>query len=161
MYESPNPWKPHVTVAAVCERQNRFLLVEELIAGKKVLNQPAGHLEAGESLSDAVIRECLEETGWTFQPEYLIGVYQWTHPHSSQAFLRFAFAGEVMNHDTSRQLDEGILGTCWLDAVSVTQDAHRLRSPLVLRCIDDYRKDVRYPLSLLTDIGSRELPVDG
>ena len=142
-------WKPDVTVAAVVERDGRFLFVEERAAGRVVINQPAGHLENGETLLEAVAREVLEETGWTFAPLHLTGVYIWQPDHLARTFLRVAFTGRLDGHDPSRPLDHGILRTRWLDREQLLAAQARHRSPLVLRCVDDYLAGARYPLELL------------
>lgn len=144
-------WKPHVTVAAVVENEGKFLMVEECIEGKMVLNQPAGHLEPGESLIQAVIRETLEETAWHFQPQYLIGIYRWARTEDD-AFLRFAFAGSCISHDKSRQLDPDIHQALWINRDTITLDSINLRSPMVMTCIQDYLQGRRYPLDILTSI---------
>ncbi len=145
-------WKPHVTVAAVIEDQGRFLLVEERIAGKRVYNQPAGHLEQGESLTDAVVRETLEETAWHFQPAALIGLYRWCQPETDRTYLRVTFSGRGLFHEPRRQLDTGIERTLWLTAGEIREQAGYLRSPLVLKSIDDYLAGATYPLALLADV---------
>ena len=145
-------WSPHVTVAAVAERRGRYLVVEELVDGEQVINQPAGHLEAGESLPDAVRRETLEETGWQFTPTALLGVYRWVHPVRGVTFLRFAFAGDVHGHDRSRPLDAEVLAVHWLSRTELVQRRHALRSPQVLACVDDYEAGTRYPLSVVKEI---------
>jgi 8-oxo-dGTP pyrophosphatase MutT (NUDIX family) len=142
-------WKPDVTVAAVIERNGRFLLVEERIRGRLVLNQPAGHLEDGESLLDAVVRETLEETAWRFTPEWLLGIYQWRSPRGHTT-LRFAFTGSVHGHDAARPLDPPIVTTHWFARAEIAQRAPQLRTPLVLRCIDDWLAGRRLPLEALT-----------
>lgn len=144
-------WKPNVTVAAVLERDGRFLLVEEHTADGLRFNQPAGHLERGESLVEAAVRETLEETAHRFRPTALVGVYRWTVPGRDLTYLRFAFTGEVLGHEPGRALDEGIVRAVWLDPAAIDAEAARHRSPLVRRCIDDYRAGRRYPLDLLTD----------
>jgi 8-oxo-dGTP pyrophosphatase MutT (NUDIX family) len=141
-------WKPDVTVAAVIERDGRYLLVEERIRGRLVLNQPAGHLEDGEALIDAVIRETLEETAWQFTPEALLGVYQWRSPRGHTT-LRFAFTGSVQAYDPNRPLDPPIVTTHWLAREEIVQRSARLRTPLVLRCIEDYLAGRRLPLDAL------------
>lgn len=143
-------WKPHVTVAAVVQRDGKFLLVEEETEGGLAFNQPAGHLEEGEALVDAVVRETLEETAYHFKPTHLVGIYHWKHPSKEDTtYLRFAFAGELRGFDAGRQLDAGIVGARWLslDEVKATQDKHR--SPLILRCIEDLLAGKRFPLDLL------------
>jgi 8-oxo-dGTP pyrophosphatase MutT (NUDIX family) len=141
-------WKPDVTVAAIIERSGRFLLVEERIRGRLVLNQPAGHLEDGEALFDAVIRETLEETAWQFTPEALLGVYQWRSARGHTT-LRFAFTGSVHGYDAARPLDPPIVTTHWLAREEIVQRAARLRTPLVLRCVEDYLAGRRLPLDVL------------
>lgn len=142
-------WKPNVTVAAVVYRDGKFLLVEEETDAGLAFNQPAGHLEQGEALVDAVVREALEETAYHFRPTHLVGVYNWRHPAKDVTYLRFAFAGELRGFDADRQLDDGIVAARWLtlDEVRATQDRHR--SPLILRCCEDYLAGRRYPLDLL------------
>ena len=143
-------WKPNVTVAAVIECDGKFLLVEEETSQGVRFNQPAGHLEADESLLEAVIRETLEESAYTFTPQHLTGIYRWHSPESDTTYLRFAFCGTLAGHDAQRRLDSGILQALWLshDEIGALREQHR--SPLVLRCIDDYRAGKRYPLELLT-----------
>ena len=141
-------WKPDVTVAAIIERSGRFLLVEERIRGRLVLNQPAGHLEDGEALLDAVIRETLEETAWQFTPEALLGIYQWRSARGHTT-LRFAFTGSVHGYDAARPLDPPIVTTHWLAREEIAQRAARLRTPLVLRCVEDYLAGRRLPLDVL------------
>jgi len=146
------PWKPSVTVAAVVERDGRFLLVEEETADGIRLNQPAGHLDPGESLPAAATRETLEETAYAFTPTQLIGTYLWrATPSGGQTvtYLRFAFCGELGTRHSDRALDHGILRAVWLTREEVAARAAEHRSPLVQRCIDDYLRGVRYPLELL------------
>jgi len=145
-------WKPDVTVAAVAERDGRFLFVEERASGRVVINQPAGHVEVGETLIDAVARETLEETGWTFVPTAVVGIYVWEPEHVARTFLRIAFAGTLETHDPDRPLDRGILRTRWLDREQLVGSQSRLRSPLVLRCVDDFLAGTRHPLELLTHV---------
>lgn len=147
--------RPSVTVAAVIERGGKFLLVEEEDEGRIVYNQPAGHLELHESLVDGCRREVLEETAWHFQPRELVGIYRWskpgTGPDAGVTFLRFAFCGELDRHEPERKLDAGIVCAVWLDAAEIKASRARQRSPLVLRCVEDYLAGRRYPLDLLTD----------
>jgi 8-oxo-dGTP pyrophosphatase MutT (NUDIX family) len=142
-------WKPNVTVAAVVERDGKFLLVEEETDVGLAFNQPAGHLEEGEALVDAVVREALEETAYHFKPTHLVGIYNWKHPDKDITYLRFAFAGELRGYEAERKLDAGIVAARWLslDEVRATQVRHR--SPLILRCIEDLVAGKRYPLDLL------------
>lgn len=145
-------WKPDVTVAAIVEREGRFLLIEEHVGNRLVINQPAGHLEHNETLAEAVIRETLEETAWSFVPEAVSGIYLWQHPERNLSFLRVAFVGSVTEHHANRRLDRGIRRTLWLRRDEVAQRAEHLRSPMVLQCIDDHLAGQRYPLGLLTHL---------
>ena len=145
-------WRPDLTVAAIIERNGRFLFVEERVGPRMVFNQPAGHVERGEHLIEAVIRETLEETAWTFVPQWLLGVYMWDAPDRQRSFLRVAFGGDVHSYDPHRKLDRGILRTVWLSRDELVTRAERLRSPMVLRCVDDFLADRRYPLDLLQQI---------
>lgn len=142
-------WKPHVTVAALVQRDGKFLLVEEETEAGLAFNQPAGHLEAGESLLEAVVRETLEETAYHFKPTNLVGIYNWQHPTKGITYLRFAFGGELRGYAAGRPLDEGIVAARWLtfDEVKATQARHR--SPMILRCIEDALAGKAYPLDLL------------
>lgn len=146
-------WKPHVTVAAIAERGGRFLMVEEVARGRTVYNQPAGHLDEGESLVDAVIRETLEETAHRFRPTAITGVYRWRNPENRKTFLRVAFCGDCDGHDPDRPLDRGIRRAVWLTREELALGTRPLRSPLVLRCLDDYLAGLRFPLALLHDLG--------
>ena len=143
-------WKPDVTVAAIVEREGRFLMVEEHVGERLVINQPAGHLEANESFAEAVVRETLEETAWDFEPLTLSGIYLWQHPERKVSFLRVAFAGRLIEHHTERRLDRGIRRTLWLTRDELVQRTPQLRSPMVIKCIDDYLVGTRYPLSVLS-----------
>ena len=145
-------WTPRVTVAAVIEQDGRFLLVEEETDNGLGLNQPAGHLDENESLLEGVARETLEETGYSFRPETLVGVYLWHAQEKELTYLRFAFAGTLLDHDPTRPLDTGIVQTLWLTPEEIALEAHRHRSPLVQRCIDDYRAGRRYSLDLLNHL---------
>lgn len=121
-------------------------MVEERIDGKLVLNQPAGHLEDGETLVAAVIRETREETAWQFVPRFLVGTYLWRNPDNGRSFLRFAFSGDVENHRPDQPLDQGIERAVWLSHVELAARPPRLRSPLVMRCIDDFLLGKSQPL---------------
>jgi 8-oxo-dGTP pyrophosphatase MutT (NUDIX family) len=147
-------WKPNVTVAAVIEREGRFLLVEERDgdSGRIVINQPAGHLDEGEGLIEAAVRETREETAWTFRPEALVGIYRWRSPNNGITYLRFAFCGSALGHDPEQTLDDGILHAVWRTPEELRADADRLRSPMVLRCIDDYLAGRRFPLDQIINI---------
>lgn len=142
-------WKPNVTVAAVIERDGKFLLVEEETSQGVRFNQPAGHLEAGESMPAAVVRETLEESAYFFTPQHLLGIYRWYSPEADTTYLRFAFTGAITGHDASRKLDSGVLQAVWLSPEEICAMQEKHRSPLVMRCIEDYLAGKRYPLDLL------------
>ncbi len=145
-------WKPNVTVAAVVEQEGSFLLVEERESPGAIalFNQPAGHLEAGESLIQAVIRETLEETGYTFVPEWLLGVYHWHSTNNDTTYLRFAFSGYVTDFDPDYVREACIVNADWYDEPQIEALTMRHRSPLVKQCIQDFRAGKRYPLEVLT-----------
>jgi 8-oxo-dGTP pyrophosphatase MutT (NUDIX family) len=142
-------WKPHVTVAAIAERDGRYLIVEEEIHGKRVFNNPAGHLDPGESLIDAVRRETLEETGWDFEPDAVSGIYLWKNPELDATFLRVAFHGRCLKHHPERRLDHGIVAAHWLSRAELAGGHYPLRTPMVLDCIDDVLAGKRFPLEML------------
>ena len=144
--------RPVVTVATIVMRDDTYLIVEEETRVGVRLNQPAGHLEAGETLVAAAVRETLEETGHRIAPTALVGIYRWQAPDTGTTFLRFAFAGEVVAHEAARALDAGILRVLWLtyDDLAARRAMHR--SPLVLRCVDDYRAGSRRPLDHITEM---------
>ena len=148
-------WKPHVTVAAIAEKDGKFLIVEERVDGQLVYNQPAGHLDPGESLIEAVIRETFEETAWTFRPEALVGIQLWRHPaKKDESYLRFSFCGACQEHHSRQPLDTGIERALWLSREQLGDNRHRLRSPMVLRSIDDYLEGNRYSMDMLEHIAS-------
>ncbi len=139
-------WSPSVTVAAVIRDRDRYLMVEERPDGHSVINQPAGHLEFGETLLEAIHREVLEETTRVFTPQGLVGVYQWTLPGSKRTYLRFCFVGEVSDPQPGRTLDPDITATHWLTGEQVRSGLLPPRSPLVLRCLHD--AETAAPLAL-------------
>ena len=150
-------WKPAVTVAAVIAEGGRYLLVQEMTREGLRLNNPAGHLDPGESPQEAVQRECLEETARAFAPEALVGLYFWRFTRASHAsqpaedvtYLRIAYCGRVGEELPGLRYDEGIERTLWLtpDEIRARQAEHR--SPLVMRCIDDHLAGRRFPLDLI------------
>ena len=146
-------WKPSVTVAAVIEDAGRFLLVEEVTPEGVMLNNPAGHLDPGESPLQAVVRETLEETGRHFVPDSLLGIYlsRFQRPSRSEdvTYLRLAFCGSVGEAIAGWVLDKGILRTLWMTADEIRASGHRQRSPLVLRCVEDYLAGRRLPLDAI------------
>lgn len=143
-------FKPNATVAAIIEQNGQFLLVEETTDRGNRFNQPAGHLEDNETLTQAVIRETLEESAYDFTPEALLGVYLWKHQHNDTSYLRFAFIGKVSTHYPAQALDTGIVRAVWMGIDEIREKAHLLRSPQVLTCIEDYLAGKRYPLDVLT-----------
>lgn len=148
-----NRWRPSVTVAAIIERGGRFLMIEEETSEGLRINNPAGHLDPGETPPEGCAREALEETAWHFRPTHLLGVYlsrfQRTATGEDVTYLRFAFTGELGEPVPGRALDVGIVRTLWMTADELRATAGRHRSPLVLRCMEDYLAGVRHPLSTL------------
>ena len=146
--------RPTVTVATVVEREGRYLLIEEKTRHGLRLNQPAGHVEAGESIVCAAARETLEEAAWRVDPTALVGVYQWgAEPNGAGAtFVRFTFAAQPRLHEPDRPLDDGIVRALWMsyEDIKARRDAHR--SPLVMRSIEDYRAGKRWPLGLIANL---------
>jgi 8-oxo-dGTP pyrophosphatase MutT (NUDIX family) len=142
----------HITVATVVEKDGKFLMVEEDSGGAIVINQPAGHVEDGESLIDAAVRETYEETGWRVQPTSVVSLYRWRHNVNAETFFRVTFNAKPLAYDNGSKLDDGILRAVWLGADELKQQPNRMRSPLVLRSIEDYLGNKRYPLDLLVDL---------
>lgn len=142
-------WFAHVTVATVVEDNGRFLLVEEEADGKRVFNQPAGHLEPNESLVQAALRETLEETAWTVQIDGVVGVGLYTTPDAATTYYRTTFFGRPLRHDPKRRLDDGILRAVWLSPEEIRAQSARMRSPLVAKVVEQYLNGHRYPLSMI------------
>lgn len=145
-------WQPDVTVAAICEVDGRFLMVEEKSksSGKIVINQPAGHLEDKESLLEAVIRETLEETGRHFTPEQLVGLYR-LRLESGKTYIRYTFCGAISDPVPNYELDSDIIRTLWKTHSELTL-CPNLRSPMVLGCVEDYLAGARFSLDLLREL---------
>ena len=145
-------WTPHFTVAAVIQRDGKFLMVEERKDERSVYNQPAGHVENQETIQNAVIREVKEETAWDFTPEYIVGCYKWRKQDVDITYIRVCFAGSVSHHDPEQALDDGILAANWLSYEDITSmNTQKMRSPMVCKCIDDYRNQIQYPLELIRE----------
>jgi 8-oxo-dGTP pyrophosphatase MutT (NUDIX family) len=142
-------WKANVTVAAVIEKDNRFLMIEEESDGEIVINQPAGHLEKDESIIAAVKREVQEETAWEFQPSYLVGIYLYPSKNNNITYLRICFSGQCVNHKPEQKLDEGIIQAMWLSKEELEAKSASLRSPLVMQCVNDFLSGKQYSLDLL------------
>lgn len=145
-----SPLYPHLVVAAILEKEGRFLIVEEETSKGVRWNNPAGHVEYTESALDAVIRETREETKWDFTPTHFLGVYQWVHPVAEVHYVRLCFTGSLDHYDEQREFDKGILGTRWLTLEELKAQPEMCRSPLVIRCIEDYLHQPHYPLTALS-----------
>ncbi|HHC72247.1 MAG TPA: NUDIX hydrolase [Thiotrichales bacterium] len=144
---------PHLTVAVVVEKEGRFLLVEEATDGDRVVyNQPAGHVEPEEELLAAAVRETREETGWEVEPVALLGLYRYHSPWNGVTYHRVCFVARPLSHDREMALDEGILRAAWLSRDEIASRPERLRSPLVLRVIDDYLAGRRHPLDVIREV---------
>jgi ADP-ribose pyrophosphatase YjhB (NUDIX family) len=145
------PQRPVITVASIIERGGRYLVIEEETRSGVRLNQPAGHVESGESIAAAAVRETLEESAWQVNPIALVGVYHWHAPRNG-TYVRFTFAAEPRAHERTRPLDKGIVRALWLtyDEIAARRQMHR--SPLVLRSLDDYRAGRRWPLGLIASL---------
>jgi len=152
-YREGRFWQPDVTVATVVVNDGRLLVVEENAGGRRVLNQPAGHLEPDESLIEAALRETLEETGWDVRLTAFVGAYQWKAPETGRHYLRFAFAAEPVMHHPARELDEGIVRALWLTPGELQAETARHRSPLVWRVVSDFLAGRRQPLELVQHLG--------
>lgn len=143
-------WTPHVTVATIVEQNGRFLMVEELSFGRRVINQPAGHVEQGETVIEAAIRETTEETGWTVEPTALLGLYTYTAPANGITYHRYCLIAKAIAHNPDAELDSGIIGPKWMTAAELrTSDV--LRSPMVLTCVEDYLKGNCFPLTVIVE----------
>ena len=145
-------WTPHATVAVVVEQDGRYLLVKELSHGEVVYNQPAGHIEEGESIFDAATRETLEESGWEVKLKSIIGLYTYKAPSNGVTYYRICFEAQAIKK-VSNTLDSDILSEHWLayDEIKSLENQGQLRSPLVKNCIDDFRANQRHPLSLIKE----------
>jgi 8-oxo-dGTP pyrophosphatase MutT (NUDIX family) len=152
-------WRPDLAAAAIVQRDNRFLIVEENIRGALVFNQPAGHVDDGESIIDAVVRETLEETAWHFKPRSLLGLYLWRNPANGHSILRVAIAGDVTHHEPDRRLDVPVVAAHWMERQALLAQPSKLRSPLVMRCIDDYLAGQRHDLSALNYLTAQPVAV--
>ncbi|EXF96589.1 NUDIX hydrolase [Pseudomonas fluorescens HK44] len=142
-------WLPHITVATIVEDNGRFLMVEELKAGRAVLNQPAGHLDPNETLTEAAIRETLEETGWDVEATGVVGIYLYTAPSNGVTYQRVCFAAKALKHRPDYQLDDGIVGAKWLTRDELLAQRDHWRSELIIRCIDDYLSGKLFSLELI------------
>jgi len=148
-------WTPHATVAAIVEREGRFLFVEEISNGKRVFNQPAGHVDEDESLTEATKRETLEESGWQVKPTELVGIYTYKAPSNGVTYYRFCYVCEAILEVPNAELDKGILAAHWFTFDEVRAKKDKLRGPLVMKCLEDYLKGNRFPLGLVYEHDSR------
>lgn len=146
----PHRWRPNTTVATVVEKDNRFLLVEEISRNKKVINQPAGHLEKDESFIEAAKRETLEETGWHVTPTALVGIYTYYSELNQTTYHRYCFVAKADKQEPRAQLDDGIIGPVWLSLDEIKQ-CDNLRSPMVITCVEDYLEHNHYPLDIIKE----------
>ena len=151
-YREGRFWQPDVTVATVVVRDGRVLCVEEQVNGRRVLNQPAGHLEPDEGLAEAAVRETLEETGWDVRLTAFVGAYQWKAPETLRHYLRFAFMAEPVGHHPERPLDTGIVRAMWMTPGELLDARDRHRSPLVWQVVADALAGRRQPLSVLQQL---------
>ncbi len=142
-------WAPHVTVATIIERDNRFLMVYEESDGKLVYNQPAGHLDPDETLHEAAIRETLEETGWTVKLTGVVGVNLYTAPSNGVTYFRTTFIGKAISHDANRALDTGIIEAVWLTYEELLERKDQLRSPMTLQIVEEYCAGRRFSLEVV------------
>ncbi len=150
-----------LTVSAVVRHDDdRYLIIEELSSGRRVLTQPGGHIDAGESPEQAIVRETLEETGCTVKPRELIGVYLWIHPQTRQQFLKLVYASDYVDCDESRSLDSGVIRRLWMTRDDLEHARHRLRTPVVLRCVHDFEQGKRQSDALLSGMLSLQNNVE-
>ena len=149
-----------LTVSTVVRHEDRYLIIEELAAGRRVLTQPGGHIDAGESPEQAVIRETLEESGCKVYPREMIGVYLWIHPQTRQQFLKLVYASDFVSCDESRSLDSGVIRRHWMSRDDLEHARQRLRTPVVLRCIHDFELGKRQSDTLLSGMLSLENNVE-
>jgi 8-oxo-dGTP pyrophosphatase MutT (NUDIX family) len=145
------PHQIHLTVAALVPGEQGFLLVKEEDNGRIVINQPAGHVEPGEGILDAVTRETFEETGWRVKPNHLLGISIYTSPHNQTTYYRMAFLCQALEQDRYAVLDSDIIETLWLSETELRARENEMRSPMVIKTLDDYCNGKRYPLEIIND----------
>ena len=142
-------WTPHATVATIVEKDGKFLFVDEIADGQRVLNQPAGHVDEGEAIQTAALRETLEETGWEVEITSLVGIYTYTAPHNQVTYYRFCYAANPVREVPGAALDHDIIGPVWLSLSELEARQEQWRSPLVMKCVQDYVAGRRFPLDLV------------
>lgn len=145
------PNQIHLTVAALIPGERGFLLVKEEDSGRVVINQPAGHVEPGEGILEAVKRETFEETGWRVEPLHLLGISIYTSPHNQVTYYRMAFLCEALEQDRHAVLDSDIIEALWLSEAELRARHSEMRSPMVIKTLDDYCAGKRYPLEIISD----------
>lgn len=144
-------WPPHITVAAIVEKDGKFLMVEEISHGRVVYNQPAGHLDPDESLQQAAVREAYEETGWHIEPTAVLGVAKYYAPENDTIYYRTSFIANAVSFDENAILDDGIQQAVWLSYEELKAAKDKLRSPLVLKNVEQYLAGHQYPLDMICD----------
>jgi len=142
-------WTPHATVATIVEKDGKFLFVEEIADGQRVLNQPAGHVDEREPILQAALRETLEETGWEVEITELVGIYTYTAPHNQVTYYRFCYAANPVRAVPGAELDQDIIGPVWLSPEELLARKDQWRSPLIMKCLQDYLNGRRFPLDLV------------
>lgn len=142
-------WTPHATVATIVEKDGKFLFVDEMADGQRVLNQPAGHVDEREPILQAALRETLEETGWEVEITHLVGIYTYTAPHNQVTYYRFCYAATPVREVPGAELDHDIIGPVWLSPEELAARPEQWRSPLVMKCVQDYLAGHRFPLELV------------
>ncbi len=142
-------WTPHATVATIVEKDGRFLFVDEIADGQRVLNQPAGHVDEREAIMHAAVRETREETGWEVEITHLVGIYTYTAPHNQVTYYRFCYGARPLYQIPDAQLDHDIIGPVWLTLDELKKRPEQWRSPLVVKCVEDFVAGKAYPLDLV------------
>ena len=143
-------WTPHATVATIAVKDDKFLMVEEVSNGKRVINQPAGHIEEGEKVIEAAVRETLEETGWHVKPTALLGLYTYTSPSNQVTYHRYCLIADILKQEPNATLDTGIIGYKWM-SIEDLRASKSLRSPMVLTCAEDFLIKSHYPLDIIIE----------
>lgn len=141
-------WTPRATVATIVEQDGRFLFVDEVADGRRVLNQPAGHVDEREPILQAALRETIEETGWEVEITHLVGIYTYTNPELI-TYYRFCYAARPLRQIPDAKLDHDIIGPVWLSLEELNARREQWRSPLVIKCVEDYIAGRRFPLDLV------------
>jgi ADP-ribose pyrophosphatase YjhB (NUDIX family) len=152
IFKKSMSWTPHITVASIIQKDNKYLFVEEFVKNRVVTNQPAGHLEENETLEEACVRETLEETAYIVEVDHLIGIYQERSKNSLDMWLRFCFKCSIKNEYKDRELDKNIIRKIWLSKKELLIPERILRSNMVLKCIDDHEKNKKFPKEVISNL---------